>query len=148
MRKLGQGYIHLTRTQRRFSYDDMGQNMRSRLGRQTVVVLYALAMMLVGFANTSHAPASRSPSGVGAYLASGDAQKLNCYPGGGAPSHDAVRCCEACRLSTAPGLRAVPPTPVAYVLSVVTEFAIPPVSGEVADFSPENIRSRAPPALG
>jgi len=121
--------------------------MRSRLGRQTVLALYALAMMFVGFVNTSQMAVGHSSVAAGDYLASSDAPSRNCYQDGNdVPLNDALRCCDACTLSAAPDPRAVPLTPVAYVLDIIREFDAPAVSGSASDFTPENIRSRAPPA--
>jgi hypothetical protein len=122
----------------------------SQWGRRTVAALYALAVLLVGFASSNHsAPIHAAPRHAEAHIA-WTAPTIGCHgeaEHGGAPSRSHNSCCDACTLTVAPGLGVFSIFHFVRRLEISTRFAFAPRLGRDLDGAPTDLRSRAPPSL-
>jgi hypothetical protein len=121
---------------------------KAKWTKTCVAALYALTMIFVAFVAAS--PHERPSSGdPGVYVASDAVQSLFCHSGDheGGGGDQAMSCCDACILSGTPGLNVVATTHLVHSLEVSTRIAFASRLGRIADATPDNIRSRAPPRL-
>ncbi len=110
-----------------------------------VLALYALAALAVGFAHKPLAPAAAGD--LAALALQADAPLSLCSHDGGAPAHPHVASvlCDACALTSAPGL----PPAGQCALPAPPARAMAPAFGKVAQFAPPALHaplSRGPPA--
>lgn len=91
----------------------MIDTFRSRTARVWLAALYALAVVLVGFAHRTPAAVADPAVVSAAYALPGGITPDLCTaaPDGGL-DHAATRSCDACRIADAPGLEAQPPVPL------------------------------------
>lgn len=115
--------------------------MRSPLSRLTLAALYAVALVLVGFASSPHG-VSAAPGYASPALA---AQCHAQIPRGGTPAPSHMYCCEACTLVAAPGLGAAMVSISPYRAEISTRLDLAAQLGADLDGSPADLRSRAPP---
>lgn len=134
----------------------MRTGFRTQMGRQAVAALYVLATLLLGLASSTHGASihnswpnnSRRQSET--RLTATSTPMIDCHGAterGGAPSGTHSSCCDACALSTAPGLGARSVSHFIHQLEVSTRFAFETLLGRELDGGPADLRSRAPPAL-
>lgn len=123
---------------------------QKKWARISIAALYALTMMFVALTASSHlsspgasslderisTAAGVSPSVICAGFDRNDGD-------GSAP--DSMSCCDACTLTSAPGLNVVAATHLVYVLEISTRFDFFARLGRAADARPDDLRSRAPP---
>ncbi|PWB84467.1 MAG: hypothetical protein C3F11_01170 [Methylocystaceae bacterium] len=117
-------------------------NITSPFLRHATAALYALALIVIAVGNGVAAHAHISGAGTPeAALRCHDAQSDH-----GDPANFSHSCCDACTVS-APSI--VPPTisHIIFRLEIVTRFDFASRLGDDRDHSPEDLRSRAPPAI-
>jgi hypothetical protein len=124
--------------------------VRGKWTRVWIAGLYALAMTLVAFTASSnmHSVGASSHDAKVAAVASVSPSLICSSAGdnnGSAP--ECLSCCDACTLSAAPGLNVVATTHVIYVLEISARAEFTSRLGHVADATPDDLRSRAPPYL-
>jgi hypothetical protein len=112
----------------------------SRWARIGFVTLYALATLMAAFLVSAHAAHRHAGHGVAA------AMTCNSDDGGDGQSQSAAACCDACPLTDIGG--AAPDGEGSFLFrhEIKTRLNFALRLGQTADGTPDNLRSRAPPA--
>jgi hypothetical protein len=121
----------------------MADSLRSIFFRRLALALYALTIV-VGALGAA-AGGGHSGTGVGVF-ADRAAFCQDFQRGDGGPKPPFVVCCDAC-VSSAPPMLPTTLTHVVYRFEIPTRFAFASRLGRDLDESPDNLRSRAPPAI-
>ena len=113
-----------------------------------VAALYALAMVLLGFAHRPIATASDPRIDLAAYVLSDGALPPICGQTGDQVPGPAAKSahCDACALSAAPGL-VLPPDQALFVPTIQTVALAGPVQGQHAPLARHAPTSRGPPLV-
>jgi hypothetical protein len=123
----------------------MLEGLRNHTIRIWLACAYALVMSAIGLAHQPLAPSAFDQAVVlAAYQLPDNVENVYCLPGAG-DHHQSIGHCDACTLTSAPGLGAVaaPEPDLAVALSPVVEVAAQAVLHEQARLQPN---SRGPPA--
>lgn len=111
----------------------------SRWARIGFVTLYAFATLMAAFLVSAHAAHRHAGHGAAAITCNGD-------DGDKGQTHNAAACCDACPLTDIGG--AAPGAESSFIFrhEIKTRLNFALRLGQTADGTPDNLRSRAPPA--
>jgi len=108
----------------------------------TLAALYVVALALVGFASSPQNGHGSPPGYAGQALV---AQCHGAVQRGDKPASSPMKCCDACTLAAAAGLRAAPVSSFVHRTEILTRLEFSARLGADLDDRPADLRSRAPP---